>query len=156
MLELENLSGYELDSVLFDEIFATLANTYMPSLAPSLCLEVLITDSAHMREINKAHRNQDKPTDVLSFPLSVEYTDVPTQCTLSLGSVVLNAELAQKVARELEHTLEDELKLLFIHGLLHIFGFDHECDDGAHRREECGWIERFCLPKSLIERSDCV
>ena len=97
MLELENLSGYELDSVLFDEIFATLANTYMPSLAPSLCLEVLITDSAHMREINKAHRNQDKPTDVLSFPLSVEYTDVPTQCTLSLGSVVLNAELAAEI-----------------------------------------------------------
>lgn len=153
VLELENLSPYELDSKVFDEIFATLATTYMPSLAPNLCLEVLITDSAHIHEINKTYRDQDKPTDVLSFPLGVEYADVPTQCILSIGSVVINIELASRVARELGHTLEDELKLLFIHGLLHIFGFDHEIDDGAQRREERKWIEQFHLPKSLIERN---
>lgn len=154
MLEFENLSPYELDSKEFEAIFVALAHAYMPQLTPNLCLELIITDSAHIREINQAHRNQDKPTDVLSFPLVVDVVDsADSTYPLSIGSVVLNAQMAHEVATELGHTLKDELRLLFIHGLLHIFGFDHECDDGAQRREEREWIMRFHLPTSLIERT---
>ena len=157
MLELENLSCYELDSAMFDEIFETLARAYMPQLSDQLTLEVLITDSAHTQELNTIYRGKANTTDVLSFPLEVDpRVQYPRDYTIALGTIVINAELSLAIAQQLGHTLENELKLLFIHGFLHIFGFDHECDDGAHRREECGWIERFCLPKSLIERSDCV
>lgn len=154
MLELENLSCYELDSAMFDEIFETLARAYMPQLSDQLTLEVLITDSAHTQELNTIYRGKANTTDVLSFPLEVDpRVQYPRDYTIALGTIVINAELSLAIAQQLGHTLENELKLLFIHGFLHIFGFDHECDDGEHRHEEHEWIERFGLPQSLIERN---
>lgn len=153
MLEIQNLSSYTLDSHKFEEIFCTLAKAYKPNLASHLCVEILITDSAQIQKINATHRNQDKPTDVLSFPLDVDFVYAPAECMLNIGSVVLNAQMADAVATNLGHSLEDELYLLFIHALLHIFGFDHEVDNGEHRQEECQWITFFKLPKSLIERT---
>lgn len=153
MLEIQNLSSYTLDSHKFEEIFFTLTKAYKPNLASHLCVEILITDSAQIQEINTTHRNQDKPTDVLSFPLDVDFVYAPAECMLNIGSVVLNAQMADAIATNLGHSLEDELYLLFIHALLHIFGFDHEVDNGEHRQEECQWITFFKLPKSLIERT---
>lgn len=82
----------------------------------------------------------------LSFPLeAIPHTP--------LGSVVINAPLAQENALKLGHSLEDEIALLFIHGVLHLLGYDHEKDKGEQRQKEGELIKAFDLPLSLIERT---
>ena len=71
-----------------------------------------------------------------------------------LGSVVINLDLVELKAAQLGHGRDDETALLFTHGLLHVLGFDHESDDGQMRAKECEIIEKFCLPKSLIVRTE--
>jgi len=109
-------------------------------------IELLLINSDEMLQINKEQRNIDKTTDVLSFPLE-DFPHFP------LGSIVINADLAQLKADELQHSLQDEIVLLFIHGLLHLLGFDHECDDGQMRKQEEEIINKYNLPKSLIVRT---
>ncbi|WP_367704073.1 rRNA maturation RNase YbeY, partial [Helicobacter pylori] len=70
-----------------------------------------------------------------------------------LGSVVINAPLAQTNALKLGHRLEEEIALLFIHGVLHLLGYDHEKDKGEQRQKESELIKIFNLPLSLIERA---
>ena len=110
-------------------------------------IELIFTDSDEIQEINKNFRQIDKPTDVLSFPLDF----MPN---MPLGSVVINIDFAKNKALELEHSLNNEIKLLFIHGLLHLLGYDHECDNGEMRKKEEEIIKKFALPKSLIVRSN--
>ena len=100
-----------------------------------------------MHEINMEQRAVDKTTDVLSFPLE-DFPHFP------LGSIVINSDLATIKAKELGHTLKDEITLMFIHGLLHVKGFDHECDNGEMREEEEKLINEFNLPNSLIIRME--
>jgi probable rRNA maturation factor len=100
-----------------------------------------------MRELNLSSRGIDKTTDVLSFPLE----DLPYA---PLGSIVINIELAALVADEFKHDVNDEIALLFIHGLLHLLGFDHERDNGEMRVKEEELIRRFSLPESLIYRTE--
>lgn len=109
-------------------------------------IELIITDSKEMREINKTHRNIDKDTDVLSFP----YEDVP-MCPL--GSIVISASHVEEKAKEFGHTQDNEFSLLFLHGLLHLLGYDHEVDNGEMREKEAQLIEQFNLPSSLIIRT---
>ena len=71
-----------------------------------------------------------------------------------LGSVVINLDLVELKAAQLGHGTDDEMALLFTHGLLHVLGFDHESDDGQMRAKECEIIEKFRLPKSLIVRTE--
>ncbi|MCH5336252.1 MAG: rRNA maturation RNase YbeY [Campylobacter sp.] len=111
-------------------------------------VELVFMDDENMRELNKAQRGIDKSTDVLSFPLENIAKDLP------LGSVVINLDLAKKKAKELGHSLEEELSLLFIHAMLHLLGFDHERDKGEMREKERQWIEFFNLPQSLIIRTE--
>jgi probable rRNA maturation factor len=70
-----------------------------------------------------------------------------------LGSIVISQDLVISKAEELGHAQEDEFTLLFIHGLLHLLGYDHEIDDGEMRKEEERLINTFNLPKSLIVRT---
>jgi len=109
-------------------------------------IELLIINSEDMKEINCQQRNIDKTTDVLSFPLE-DFPHFP------LGSIVINSDLAKIKADELKHNVEDEITLLFIHGLLHLLGYDHECDNDEMRREEEKIISKYNLPKSLIVRT---
>ncbi len=109
-------------------------------------IELILTDNTEIEALNKAHRGIDKPTDVLSFPLE----DVPL---MPLGMVVISVDKVKEKAAELGHSEEDELKLLFIHGLLHLLGYDHETDDGEMRRKEKEMIEKLNLPNSLILRN---
>jgi probable rRNA maturation factor len=109
-------------------------------------IELIITDNKEMQEINKEHRGIDKDTDVLSFP----YEDVP-MCPL--GSIVISWEHIQAKAKELGHSTNDEFLLLFIHGLLHLLGYDHEVDTGEMREKEAELIQKYNLPKSLIIRT---
>ncbi|MEO1923813.1 MAG: rRNA maturation RNase YbeY, partial [Nautiliaceae bacterium] len=87
-----------------------------------------------------------KPTDVLSFPLE----NIPG---MPLGSIVISIDTAKKGAKEFGHSIENEIKLLFIHGLLHLLGYDHEIDNGEMRAKEEEIIKKFNLPQSLIIRT---
>ena len=108
-------------------------------------VELLLVDAVSMQALNHEHRGIDKPTDVLSFPIE-DFPHAP------LGSIVINYELAQEKADDLGHTREDEITLLFIHGLLHLLGYDHEVDKGEMREKEEALITAYNLPKSLIVR----
>ena len=110
-------------------------------------IELIVTNSEEMQEINLTHRNIDKDTDVLSFP----YEDMPLA---PLGSIVISLDFVQNKAKEFRHSEDDEFTLLFIHGLLHLLGYDHEVDKGEMRKEEKRLIEEFNLPSSLIIRND--
>ncbi len=110
-------------------------------------IEILLTDNERIKKINKEYRNIDKETDVISFP----FEDIPHS---PLGSVVISIQKAKEEAERLNHSIEDEITLLFIHALLHLLGFDHEKDDGEMRKKEKEIIEKYNLPKSLIIRSE--
>ena len=109
-------------------------------------VELVFVNDDEMREINREQRGIDKATDVLSFP----YEQVPGGL---MGSVVISTDTASRVASELGHSIECEIALLFLHGILHILGYDHEIDDGQMRGKEKEVIEHFSLPDSLIIRN---
>jgi len=115
-------------------------------LADGKDLELLIVDDESIRELNRQHRGLDKATDVLSFPVEFEFAKF-------LGSIVISYETASKAADEFGHTIKDEAKLLFIHGMLHLLGFDHESDNGEMRIKEQEIIRELALPLSLTERN---
>ena len=110
-------------------------------------IELILTSNNEIQELNKEHRNIDKATDVLSFPLEFDMPNMP------LGSIVISKDFIEEKAKEYNHSFQDELKLLFIHGLLHLLGFDHEVDSGEHRQKEEELIKKYSLPNSLIVRN---
>ncbi|MGE3613506.1 MAG: rRNA maturation RNase YbeY [Sulfurimonas sp.] len=138
MIEFDNRTALQLDI----EIISAIADSLTKKE-----IELIITDAHEMREINKEHRGIDKATDVLSFP----YEAMPM---IPLGSIVICREYIEQKAIELGHTNDDEFALLFIHGLLHLLGYDHEVDDGEMRQEEARLIQKFNLPESLIVRNE--
>lgn len=119
-------------------------------------LEVIFVDSQAMREINLAHRGKDSTTDVLSFPLECDFDFQPLDGTAPferlLGSIIINTELAKEMSENYAHNIADEISLLFIHGFLHILGYDHEVDNGEQRALEQRIIESIGLKQSLIVR----
>lgn len=137
MIDIDNTTNLTIDAELLEKITLTLTNQD---------IELVITNSTEIQEINNAHRGIDTPTDVLSFP----YEEMPNA---PLGSIVINAEYVIQKAQELGHSEEQECTLLYIHGLLHILGFDHEVDNGEMRQKEQEIIEKFSLPQSLIVRT---
>lgn len=110
-------------------------------------VELLLINTQSMHELNLEHRGVDKTTDVLSFPIE-DFPHAP------LGSIVINYELAASKAQELGHSSEEEISLLFIHGFLHLLGYDHEIDNGEMRAKEEAFIIQYNLPKSLIVRTE--
>lgn len=137
MIELDNRTSLEVNTSFLNAIAKTLTDRE---------IELIITSNDEMQEINKEYRNIDASTDVLSFP----YEDMPIT---PLGSIVISSSYVIDKAIEFKHKDSDELALLFIHGLLHILGYDHEVDSGEMREEEARLIEEFELPKSLIIRT---
>ncbi len=138
MLEIDNQTPLELEFLSLEKI--------ADFLAPTQIIELILVSDEIMREINRDLRGCDYATDVLSFPLEL----IPHT---PLGSVVINASLAQINTLKLGHSLEDEITLLFIHGVLHLLGYDHEKDKGEQRQKESELIKAFNLPLSLIERT---
>lgn len=113
-------------------------------------IELVIVDESAMKAINSAQRGIEKATDVLSFALK----SVPNAANLPLGSIVINANAVKDEAKARKHSKEAEFTLLFLHGILHLLGFDHEKDSGQMREKERQIIEKFKLPQSLIIRSE--
>ena len=109
-------------------------------------IELILTNDQEIHEINLSSRGIDKPTDVLSFP----YLVMPNT---PAGSIIISLDYLKNYAKEYGNTIEEEFTLLFIHGILHILGYDHESDNGEHREKEKELIEFFSLPDSLIVRN---
>lgn len=122
-----------------------LLETIASSLTP-LEIELILTDNVEIAQINLEFRDIDKPTDVLSFP-----TDPFPGA--SLGTIIISVDKVEEIANELGHSESDELALLFIHGILHLLGMDHEIDQGEMRAKEESVVREFALPLSLIVRT---
>lgn len=94
-------------------------------------VSVSIVGADEIHELNKTHRNIDKETDVLSFPMydgEYEAHDLSSG-RLNLGDIVICAEVCAKQARELEHSVGEEMAFLCIHSTLHLLGYDHETSE---------------------------
>jgi len=115
-------------------------------------IELIITDNMRIQALNSEYRGKSSPTDVLSFPVNIPFDD-ENVLNIPLGSIVISRDYVLQKSKELNHTIQDELTLLFIHGLLHLLGFDHETDNGEMRMKEKILIETFHLPTSLIIRT---
>jgi probable rRNA maturation factor len=111
-------------------------------------VNVLITSSAEMKSLNRRFRGKDKPTDVLSFPAE------PDAQKQFAGEIAISADMASQNARVLGHSPAAEVKILVLHGILHLRGFDHECDNGQMARREKQLRAKLRLPLGLIERSE--
>lgn len=105
-------------------------------------VNVLITSNAEMKRLNRDFRRKDYSTDVLSFPDED-----------SGGDIAISADIARANARELKHAAAVETKILVLHGMLHLAGYDHEHDNGEMRRREDQLRRKLGLPDSLIERA---
>ena len=91
-------------------------------------INVIFVDNAQITELNKKHRNLDKPTDVLSFPLGKDgkYDVNPENGALMLGVVVISVEKAYEQAKSYGHSFQREIGFLTAHSVLHLLGYDHE------------------------------
>jgi|SRR5579872_1406761 len=108
---------------------------------------ILVTSSREMQRLNKRFRQKDKPTDVLSFPsISGFAGETP-------GDLAISAQIAAANARRLGHATSDEIKILILHGMLHLAGYDHERDQGEMARKEKRLRRALGLPDGLIERT---
>jgi probable rRNA maturation factor len=110
-------------------------------------VNVLVTSNAELKELNRRFRGKDQPTDVLSFPA------LPGLKPQYAGDIAISAEIAAHNARTLGHTPAEEIKVLALHGILHLRGYDHERDRGKMARREEKLRRDLRLPVALIERS---
>jgi len=110
----------------------------------------LITTDAQLQSLNRTFRRKDYPTDVLSFPVDPERP--PGSDRGYLGDLAISWQRAREQAREFGHTVETEVKVLMLHGVLHLLGLDHEIDGGRMSRTEKRWRRALGLPAGLIER----
>lgn len=138
MIDIDNKTDYTVNEKFLDTIVTLLTQKD---------IELIITSNAQIQEVNKEHRGIDKPTDVLSFP----YEAMPMA---PLGSIMISADYVKDKAQEFGHSEDDEFSLLFIHGILHLLGYDHECDNGEMRAMEEKLILQLNLPRSLIVRTE--
>ena len=109
-------------------------------------VSILVTGSTELRRLNRRFRRKNKPTDVLSFPARGNGV---------AGDIAISAEVAAKNARRFGHPAAAEVKILILHGLLHLAGLDHDHprDRGRMSRLEEALRCQLGLPASLIQRS---
>ncbi len=112
-------------------------------------MNVLVTNSAELRSLNRRFRGTDKATDVLSFPAAPPRVSAKRMA----GDVAISADIARDNAKRLGHSLADEVKILVLHGILHLAGFDHEHDRGEMARKESQLRRQLRLEAGLIERA---
>ena len=107
-------------------------------------VSIRVTTDAELRDLNRRFRRKDMPTDVLSFPSgTAEFA----------GDIAISGDIAARNAAELGHSRETELKILVLHGLLHLAGYNHETDQGEMEEKELALRRKFKLPSGLIERT---
>jgi probable rRNA maturation factor len=121
--------------------------------------DCVVTGDAELRRLNAQFLGNDYPTDVLSFPSRANAGEDAGMASRRLarprqhlGDLAISAPRARAQAREYGHTTEDELRILMLHGVLHLMGMDHESDGGRMARAERRWRRALGLPNGLIER----
>jgi len=147
MINIENLTNLNINTEILEDI-----SKYLLKNHSSREIDLTVCHNQTIREYNLQYRGKDRATDVLSFPIESDIINNPTE--IPLGSLVISADFVEKKAKKFGHTHQDELSLLFIHGVLHLIGFDHEIDGGEMREKEEETIHYFNLPKSLIIRTE--
>jgi len=110
-------------------------------------VDVLLANDTSLRQLNKNFRGKNKPTDVLSFPAPTNFA------TKHAGDLAISIETAARQAKAYGHTLRDEVRILILHGLLHLSGEDHETDNGEMAAREANLRRKLRLPTTLIERT---
>jgi probable rRNA maturation factor len=126
---------------------------WLASIAPVRArgtMTIAIVPDSRVQELNRRYRRKDVPTDVLSFPASADGR--PSDERGYLGDVVIAAGVARRQAKQAGHSLRHELRVLALHGLLHLLGYDHERDAGRMARVEARLRRRGGLREGLIER----
>jgi probable rRNA maturation factor len=139
LLQIDNQTDFEIECV---DLLSSIALAQTDKI-----IELVFTDNDTIASINAEFRDKPTPTDVLSFPLDGEMEHMP------LGSIVISTDRVIDKSTELGHSVDDELVLLFVHGLLHLLGYDHETDSGEMRAKERDIVQQFALPDSLIVRT---
>ncbi|MGE8720270.1 rRNA maturation RNase YbeY [Leptospira terpstrae] len=132
-------SKNEIDSELVLKNCELVLKYLSPPFLQSLELSVLLVDDMLMKEINFERRGLNKTTDVLSFPLYSDSPPIPFQI---LGEVVISMDTCILQAKEIGHSLIDEFYRLLVHGILHLFGYDHETNEKdatlmRNKEDEC-------------------
>lgn len=110
----------------------------------------MLTDDASIRELNRRFRHKDKATDVLSFPAASEGQSPGRRIA---GDLAISLDLAAAQAGRFGHSLDVEVRILMLHGLLHLAGWDHEADHGEMAAREQELRGELDLPMALIERA---
>ncbi len=121
---------------------------WLTAVAPRVArghVTLAITSDRRVRDLNRRYRDKDVATDVLSFPSGEDGT---------LGDIVIAAGVARRQAAAAGHALGTEWRVLALHGLLHLLGYDHEQDDGRMARLERRLRRKGGLVEGLIERAD--
>ncbi|MCU1275897.1 MAG: hypothetical protein JWO48_3328 [Bryobacterales bacterium] len=126
----------------------TFARRLRNGVAPGREFLCLITGDVELQRLNRQFLGKDYATDVLSFPAATG----PHTATSELGEIAISADRAADQARSCGHSVDDEIRILMLHGILHLLGMDHERDHGAMARAETRWRKEFALPLGLIER----
>lgn len=109
-------------------------------------VSVLVTTSSELRALNRRFRKQDKATDVLSFPPMFSTGEFA-------GDIAISADVAARNAKQLGHSAANEVRILALHGVLHLAGHDHEADNGEMASLEQKFRKQLGLPTGLIERA---
>jgi probable rRNA maturation factor len=117
-------------------------------LAEPRSVVCLIADDRELQRLNLQFLGRDYPTDVLSFPSDDKQP--------ALGEIAISVERAAAQAAEFGHTRVDEIRILMLHGVLHLTGLDHERDRGEMAQAERKWCAEFELPSTLTERAGLV
>ena len=149
------------------------ARTLRGAVAGGAAFTCLIAGDTELRRLNREFLGNDYPTDVLSFPAGQgggadhrflwsaalkgrqttgKRSSVPLLAR-QLGEIAISAARARAQAAAFGHSLESEIRILMLHGLLHLLGMDHATDRGQMQRAEIRWRERLSLPAGLIERA---
>ena len=115
-------------------------------------VNVLITTNVEMRSLNRRFCGKDSATDVLSFPAAQGAAGKLLPGKLA-GDLAISAEIAAENAKQLGHAVADEIRILILHGVLHLAGYDHETDRGTMARKEGRLRRELKLPVALIARS---
>jgi len=115
-------------------------------------VNVLVTSSTAVRSLNREFRGLNKATDVLSFPPLWPVSPGGRKKSALAGEIAISGEVAGQNAARLGHRTAEEVKVLTLHGILHLAGFDHERDNGEMARKEMKLRELLKLPVALIER----
>ena len=120
------------------------ARTLRDRVSKGAAFTCLIAGDTELRRLNRDFLGNDYPTDVLSFPEAATAGFI--------GELAISCARARAQAARYGHSLDNEIRILMLHGLLHLLGMDHETDGGRMARAEARWRRRLSLPQGLIER----